>query len=151
MTLIAAPNEACPVDQRTAMTPANATKLIGFGADVHVESGLGSGCGYSDEQYREAGARVSTDRKNLFSQADLILRVHKPSIDEIALLKEGAIHVSFLDPFTERDLVRALQDRKITSISMEMIPRTTRAQKMDALSSQASLAGYVMEIGRAHV
>jgi len=150
MTLIVSPCETCPADQRTAMIPANAAKLIGCGADVLVESGLGAGCGYSDDQYREAGTLVSTDRQELFTQADLVLRIHKPTVDEIKLLKKGAIHVSFLDPFAERELIKALQDSQVTSISMEMIPRTSRAQKMDALSSQASLAGYVMVLQAAN-
>jgi NAD(P) transhydrogenase subunit alpha len=144
MTVIFSPYEVTPSDKRTAMTPANVGKLVGYGADVRVESRLGSGCGFSDEQYREAGAVVSADRQELFSQADLVLRVHKPTIQEIALLKKGAIHVSYLDPFSDRDLIQELRNRQVTAISMEMIPRTTRAQKMDALSSQASLSGYVM-------
>ncbi|MGW8312953.1 MAG: NAD(P) transhydrogenase subunit alpha [Desulfuromonadales bacterium] len=144
MTVIFSPCEVNPEDKRTAMTPANASKLVGYGADVRVESRLGSGCGFSDEQYREAGAVVSADRQELFSQADLVLRVHKPTIKEVALLKKGAIHVSYLDPFSDRDLIEELRNRQVTAISMEMIPRITRAQKMDALSSQASLSGYVM-------
>lgn len=144
MTVIFSPCEVYSEDKRTAMTPANASKLVGYGADVRVESRLGSGCGFSDEQYREAGAVVSADRQELFSQADLVLRVHKPTVKEVALLKKGAIHVSYLDPFSERDLIEELRNRQVTAISMEMIPRITRAQKMDALSSQASLSGYVM-------
>jgi NAD(P) transhydrogenase subunit alpha len=144
MTLIAIPNEISSRDKRTAITPENTGKLIRSGAEVLVEAGLGGACGFADEQYREAGAGVTDARETLLADADIVLRVHKPNVDEIAQLKRGAIQISYLDPFNERALVETLKDRRITAISMEMIPRTTRAQKMDALSSQASLAGYVM-------
>jgi NAD(P) transhydrogenase subunit alpha len=80
----------------------------------------------------------------MLGAADIVLRLHKPDIEEVAQLKPGSIHVSYLDPFNERELVAAFQKQNITAISMEMIPRITRSQKMDALSSQANLAGYVM-------
>jgi len=146
MTRIAIPNETSPKDQRTAMTPVNVGKLVRAGAEVQVEAGLGDGCGYRDEQYREAGAGVIGDRREMFESADLVLRLNRPTLDEVAQLKQGAVHISYLDPFNERGLVEALRDRQVSAVSMEMIPRTTRAQKMDALSSQASLAGYVMVI-----
>jgi NAD(P) transhydrogenase subunit alpha len=150
MTRIAILNEISSSDKRTAMTPVNVGKLLRAGAEVFVEVGLGTGCGYADEQYREVGARLSDNRQELCSAADLILRIHKPTVEEAALLKKGAVHISHLDPFNERDLVGVLCDRQVSAISMEMIPRTTRAQKMDALSSQASLAGYVMVIQAAN-
>ena len=150
MTLIAIPNETSDREKRTAITPDNAGKLVRSGADVLVEAGLGSGCGYSDEQYREVGARMTDARQELLGGADIVLRIQKPTIDEVAQLPQGALHISYLDPFNEQSLIKALENRQITAISMEMIPRTTRAQKMDALSSQASLAGYVMVIQAAN-
>jgi NAD(P) transhydrogenase subunit alpha len=144
MTLITIPNEIGPSDKRTAMTPANVGKLMRSGADVLVESGLGISCGFSDDQYRESGARMTDNPQTLFSEADIILRIHKPTAEEISQFKNGSIHISYLDPFNEQGLIKAFKDQQVTAISMEMIPRTTRAQKMDALSSQASLAGYVM-------
>ena len=102
------------------------------------------GSGFSDAEYTEAGETTSEDRDELFKSADLLLRLRKPEPGEIALMKRGCIHISYLDPFNERELVEALRDAGITAVSMEMIPRTTRSQKMDALSSQANLAGYVM-------
>jgi NAD(P) transhydrogenase subunit alpha len=129
-----------------AVNPATAKKLVRAGAEVQVESGAGVESGYSDQDYVDAGAVVATDRVTMLGQADVVLRLNKPSLDEVAQLKEGAIHISYLDPFNERELVEALQARKVSAISMEMIPRTTRSQKMDALSSQANLAGYVMVI-----
>lgn len=150
MTRIAIPNEISQHDKRAAMTPSNAGKLTQFGAKVFVEKGLGTGCGYSDELYRETGACVVADREELFATADLVLRINKPSLSEVKQLKPGTVHISYLDPFNEPRLVECLRDRRVSSISMEMIPRITRAQKMDALSSQASLAGYVMVLQAAN-
>ncbi len=143
---IAIPKETHPGENRVPIIPNDAKKLVRLGAEIVIESGLGTGSGFSDEEYQEAGASISSDRNELFSSADILLRLRKPEIEEIALLKDGAIHISYLDPFNEHGLVRAFKDAKVTSISMEMIPRTTRSQKMDALSSQANLAGYVMVI-----
>jgi NAD(P) transhydrogenase subunit alpha len=150
MAVITIPNEVSPSDKRTAMTPANVGKLVRSGAEVLIESGLGVGCGYSDQQYQEAGAKLANNHEDIFSKADIVLRIHKPTTEEINHLKKGALHISYLDPFNEQPLVESLRDRLVTAISMEMIPRTTRAQKMDALSSQASLAGYVMVLQAAN-
>jgi len=132
------------------MSPANIARLIRSGVEVLVEAGLGTGCGFSDDQYREAGATTTEDHKQIFSRADVVLRIHKPTMDEVKLLQSGSLHISHLDPFNEQELIASLKDRQVTAISMEMIPRTTRAQKMDALSSQASLAGYVMVLQAAN-
>ena len=89
-----------------------------------------------------AAKEIVEDRKEELAQADLVARVRKPPVEEVPLLKSGAMHISFLDPFNERDLINAFAGAGVTAVSMEMIPRTTLAQKMDALSSQANLAGY---------
>ena len=141
---IAIPKETHPGENRVPITPDAAKKLCRMGADLVVEAGLGAGSGFADSEYTEAGATVSSDRSELFSSADVLLRLRKPSSEDIGLMKRGCIHISYLDPFNEQELVTALKDAGITAISMEMIPRTTRSQKMDALSSQANLAGYVM-------
>jgi len=143
---IAIPKETHPGENRVPIIPDHAKKLCALGADLVIESGMGAGAGFSDAQYTEVGASVSPDRNELFRSADLLLRLRKPELDEITLMKRGAIHISYLDPFKEHALVNAFKDAGVTSISMEMIPRTTRSQKMDALSSQANLAGYVMVI-----
>jgi NAD(P) transhydrogenase subunit alpha len=143
---IAIPKETHPGESRVPIIPDTAKKLVRMGADVVVEAGLGYSSGFSDEEYTAAGASVSTHREELFRSADMLLRLRKPELSEIALMKRGSIHVSFLDPFNEHELIRAFVDAGVTAISMEMIPRTTRSQKMDALSSQANLAGYVMVI-----
>ena len=144
MTLVAIPNETSPTDRRTAMSPANIAKLVQSGVDALVEEGLGVGSGFSDDQYRQAGAMVTKNHEEIFSGSDVVLRIHKPTAEEAKLLKSGSIHISHLDPFNEKELIKTLKERQVSAISMEMIPRTTRAQKMDALSSQASLSGYVM-------
>jgi NAD(P) transhydrogenase subunit alpha len=141
---IAIPKETHPGENRVPITPDVAKKLCRMGADLVIEAGMGEGSGYTDAEYTEAGATLSTDRNELFSSADMLLRLRKPEMEEVGLMKSGCIHISYLDPFNEHELVEALRKQGVTSISMEMIPRTTRSQKMDALSSQANLAGYVM-------
>lgn len=141
---ISVPAETTANERRAALIPDTTKKLVRAGFDVVVQSGLGVEAGFSDESYTEAGATISTDRAGLLAAGDIVLRVRKPDIDEVSQLKQGSIHISYLDPYNERELVDALAKRGVSAISMEMIPRTTRAQKMDALSSQANLAGYVM-------
>ena len=143
---IVIPKETHPGENRVPITPDTAKKLCRMGAELVIEAGLGAGSGFTDAEYVDAGATVNPHRDELISSADVLLRLRKPELDEIRRMKRGCIHISYLDPFNERELVTALKDAGITAISMEMIPRTTRSQKMDALSSQANLAGYVMVI-----
>lgn len=144
--LIAVPRETWPGELRSALVPQNAKKLIASGFDVAVESGVGERAGFPDAAFAEVGVTVEPDRAGLLAKADIVLRVRKPDADDVASLKSGAIHISFLDPFNEKALVDSMAAKGVTAISMEMIPRTTLAQKMDALSSQANLAGYVTVI-----
>ncbi|EED32185.1 NAD(P) transhydrogenase, alpha subunit [gamma proteobacterium NOR5-3] len=141
---LAVPKETYPGENRVAMTPDTAKKLVRLGATIQIEAGMGVGSGFQDSEYVEAGAEIVADRAALISSADMLLRLRKPELDEIAQMKRGCIHISYLDPFNEHALVRAFAEAGVTAISMEMIPRSTRSQKMDALSSQANLAGYVM-------
>tara|TARA_S200000501_G_C20816406_1_gene740737 strand:+ start:49 stop:1257 length:1209 start_codon:yes stop_codon:yes gene_type:complete len=143
---IVVPAETEENERRVGLTPESVKKLVRLGFRVSVEDGIGEKAGYSNDEYSEAGSDISTDRDKLLSEGDIIARVRKPSIDEISKFKTGSMHVSYLDPYNESDLVDRLAQQGVTAISMEMIPRTTRAQKMDALSSQANLAGYVMVI-----
>jgi len=140
---IAIPKEVFPGERRVPMIPVDVGKLVKNGAEVEIQSGMGEGSGYNDEEYKKSGAQISSHREKLLSTADIVLRLRKPPLDEIKLLKKGTIHVSYLDPFFEKELIDKFVNVGISAISIEMIPRTTRAQKMDALSSQASLAGYV--------
>ena len=141
---IGIPKETHPGENRVPIIPDTVKKLCHLGAEVLIEGGLGLGSGFRDKEYTEAGANISPDRTALFSNSDILLRLRKPDLSEVALMKSGCIHISYLDPFNEQELVQALKERGVTSLSMEMIPRSTRSQKMDALSSQANLAGYVM-------
>ncbi|WP_261367653.1 Re/Si-specific NAD(P)(+) transhydrogenase subunit alpha [Aporhodopirellula aestuarii] len=147
---IGVPVETWPGELRTAIVPDNAKKLIRLGFEIVVQSGLGVASGFSDQQYAEAGASIEPDRNAVLSQSDIVLRVRQPEIDDLQSLKQGSVHISFLDPMNRRDLVDTMASRGATAISMEMIPRSTRAQKMDALSSQANLAGYVTVIQAAY-
>jgi NAD(P) transhydrogenase subunit alpha len=140
---IAIPRELNAGETRAAVVPDGVVRLVKRGAQVEVESGLGLGSGHADDAYTSAGATVTQDRRTLLSSADVILRLRKPALEEVDLLKAGCIHISFLDPFNEPELVNKLAGRGVSAISLEMIPRITRAQKMDVLSSQANLAGYV--------
>lgn len=144
--LIGAPKENFPGEKRISLVPSSVDRLIKKGAQVSVESALGAHVGISDEEYKKAGAVIQAHRNSLLSSADIVLRVRKPSLEEVKLLKKGSLHISFLDPFNEKALVDELAKNQISAFSMEMIPRTTRAQKMDALSSQTNLAGYVAVI-----
>jgi NAD(P) transhydrogenase subunit alpha len=144
--LIFVPRETHPNERRIPLVPDTAAKLGKKGVQFTVEAGLGSSCGFDDAAYEKAGATISADRQASLKSADMVLRLRKPPQEEVQLLKSGCIHVSFLDPFNEAALVDELAQRGVSAISMEMIPRTTKAQKMDALSSQANLAGYVAVI-----
>ena len=141
--LIGVAKETWPGEVRTALVPANATKLIKSGFSIAMQSGAGAAAGFTDESYVDAGVTIMNSRAEVMAAADIFLAVRKPDTDEVAQLKASAISVSFLDPYNEKALIEALAAKGVTSISMEMIPRSTRAQKMDALSSQANLAGYV--------
>lgn len=132
-------------ETRAAMLPSDAGRLVQLGAEVEVAAGIGRAINVSDEEYEKAGAKVSSDVKASLS-AEMVLRIGVPDVDDMERIGEGAIHVSLLDPFNNAEVVKALAARKISAISLEMIPRTTIAQKMDVLSSQANLAGYVAVI-----
>ncbi len=140
------PKETHPGEKRVPIIPDSIRKLVKRGAQIEVESGIGETINLSDEDYTKEGAEVSSDRSSSSSSADIVLRLRKPQKEEISLLKKGAIHIRFLDPFNETELINEFVNAGVSAISMEMIPRTTLAQKMDALSSQANLSGYVTVI-----
>lgn len=140
------PKETHSGEKRIPMVPIDVQKLVKRGAEIYVESGMGLPSGHSDEAYTKVEARITTERKDMLSQADMVLRLRKPPLEEVVLLKKGCIHISHLDPFNEYQLIKKMADQGVSSICIEMIPRTTLAQKMDALSSQASLGGYVAVI-----
>ncbi len=133
--------EADPEEARVAVTPQAAQKLVGLGAGVEVPKGYGAALGFADADYAKAGATL-VDEPNL-SRADVVVLLGKPNAELISDLKENTVLVSFLEPFQNGPLVKKLAEKGVSALCMELVPRTTYAQKMDALSSQASLAGYV--------
>jgi NAD(P) transhydrogenase subunit alpha len=139
---VAVPKEIGPGERRVALTPDAASTLVKSGLVVLVEKGAGAGAFHSDAAFEAAGARIVADAAALYGQADVVLKVQKPTIAEVDLLRQGTVLVSFLQALTSPDLVQRLAARGITSFGMEGIPRISRAQKMDALSSQANIAGY---------
>lgn len=146
MTKISFLKESPATENRAPLVPEIAKRFCALDCEVHVETAIGEKCFFADQEYRNAGAQIQTERKYLLSEGDIVVRLNKPEAQEIKFLKKGAIHISYLDPFNEWALIQALATQGVTSVSMEMIPRTALAQKMDALSSQASLAGYVAVI-----
>jgi NAD(P) transhydrogenase subunit alpha len=147
-------------ESRVAATPDTVKRLKGLGLDIVVEAGAGAGASIADEAYAAAGATIAPDATAALQDADIVLKVSRPmtaadGTDEVQGLKRGAVLVAMLDPYRNRDLVKALAAQGVTAFAMELVPRITRAQSMDVLSSQANLAGYkavldaTSEFGRA--
>ena len=139
---IAVTRERREGETRCAVTPETVKKLIGMGAAVTVESGTGAGSSIPDDDYAAAGATVARDTKAVLSGADIVLKVRGPTAQETSALKPGAIVIALLDAYRDKETVTALAGAGATSFAMEFVPRISRAQVMDALSSQANLAGY---------
>ncbi len=139
---VVVPRETAPAERRVALIPSSVGKLKAAGIDVSVESGAGSGALHPDGAYEQAGAAVVASIGQLMGEADVVCKVQAPTPDEARLLKEGSSLVSLLQPTADLDLIRALQDRKVTAFSLDLLPRISRAQSMDALSSQATVSGY---------
>lgn len=134
--------ELAPGERRVAATPETCKKLVAAGAQVVVERGAGDGARITDQAYADAGARIADDDRATLAQADLVLCVQPPSVDRIALMKPGAALVGSLQPQADEERAQALQSQRIVAFPLERLPRTTRAQAMDILSSQAGMAGY---------
>ena len=139
-------------EARVALMPESVKKLSALNASVHIESNAGLRAARTDDDYREAGAEISSDRETLLAGADVLAVVNRPSEQDFARLKRGAVVIGFLRPLDEPAAVLPAVDRGITTFSVELIPRITRAQAMDALSSMATVAGYkAVLIGAAHI
>jgi len=134
--------ETEPDESRVALVPESVKKLVSMKARVVVESGAGKESGASDADYEAAGASVSKDRAALVKAAEVLLAVNRPSPETVAQLNRGAVVVSFLRPLDEPLMLKPMIERGITGFAMELIPRSTRAQAMDALSSMATIVGY---------
>jgi H+-translocating NAD(P) transhydrogenase subunit alpha len=137
--LVGVANETAAGERRVALVPDAVGRLAGSGVDVAVETSAGVDAFFSDAAYEEQGARIV---EAVLGEADLVCKVQKPSPEEIGRLREGATLIAFLQPLANAELVSALAERRVTSFSMDSIPRITRAQPMDALSSQSTVAGY---------
>ncbi len=139
---IAVPRETLPGERRVALVPDAIARLTKLGLEVLVEEGAGAAAFYGDHAYVAHGARILPDPGALFAEADLVLKVQKPSIEEADRLREGCALVSFLQPHASLELVKRLAERRVTAFSMEAVPRITKAQSMDALSSMSTISGY---------
>lgn len=137
---IVAIRERAPNERRVALSPEIAKKLKALGAQVVIETGAGQGANQPDSIFPDV--EVTDDANSALQRADVLLTVQPPSLETIASLREGAIVIGFLAPHADAERIKALRDRKVTSFAMELLPRTTRAQAMDVLSSQAGMAGY---------
>jgi proton-translocating NAD(P)+ transhydrogenase subunit alpha len=138
---VCVPKELTPGERRVALVPDVAKKLVDGGFELLVQRGAGAEAGLLDPAYEEAGATIVPEARELLSAAGVVTKVQKPLRDEVAALPRGAALIGFLQPLTDAELVKALADAGVTSFAMEAIPRTTRAQSMDALSSQAVCPG----------
>jgi H+-translocating NAD(P) transhydrogenase subunit alpha len=158
--IVAIPKERRPGETRVAASPDTVKKLIDLGLDVVVEKGAGQAAAMTDEAYKAAGATIAKDTKTALEKADIVLKVQRPTgsddkTDEVALMKEGAVLLCILNAYNDKPLLDQLAARKVTTFGMEFVPRITRAQSMDVLSSQSNLAGYksvldaAAEFGRA--
>jgi NAD(P) transhydrogenase subunit alpha len=129
-------------EMRVAVAPEAVVRILKLGAKVTIESGAGEKAGFSDEAYEKAGASIAASSQSVLEQSQVVIRINPPTDLEISQLRSGQMLVSFLSPATRPDLLKQLKDKKITALSLESIPRTSRAQKMDVLSSMANIAGY---------
>ncbi|WP_151636778.1 Re/Si-specific NAD(P)(+) transhydrogenase subunit alpha [Noviherbaspirillum aerium] len=148
--VIGVPREVFPGEKRVATVPDVVEKLIKLGFSVTVESGAGDAANFSDDAYRAAGAQIVEGAANLWSSSDIVFKVRGPSPEEVGLIREGSTLVSFIWPAQNPELMQQLAARRVTVLAMDSVPRMSRAQKMDALSSMANIAGYRAVIEAAH-
>ncbi|HEX4480418.1 MAG TPA: Re/Si-specific NAD(P)(+) transhydrogenase subunit alpha [Rudaea sp.] len=138
-TTVGVVRESVPGERRVALTPDVAKKIKAKGADIVIENGAGNTASFPDATFKDVSTASARD---VLSRSDVLLKVQPPTLDEIGALREGTVVIGYLAPHQSPERTKALRDRKITSFAMELLPRTTRAQAMDVLSSQANIAGY---------
>jgi NAD(P) transhydrogenase subunit alpha len=148
--MIGVPREIFPGEKRVATVPEVVEKLIKLGFSVTVEAGAGDAANFSDDTYRAAGAQIAPDARSVWSNADIVFKVRGPSTEEVSLIRPGSTLISFIWPAQNADLMQQLAARQVTVLAMDSVPRMSRAQKMDALSSMANIAGYRAVIEAAH-
>ena len=139
---IGIPKENFKGERRVATTPDAAKELQKLGYEVSIESGAGDAAKFRDNAYEDAGVEVTASKQKLFEDSDIILKVREPDSDELQMLREGQVFISFLPPAQNAELLATFAEKNVTALSVESIPRISRAQKMDALSSMANIAGY---------
>src|ERR671919_1172432 len=138
---VAVPRETAPGERRVALVPETVSKLRDAGFEIRVERGAGEAAGFLDSSYEDAGAEL-VDRGSLLAGVGGVVRVASPSVQDAAALQSGTVLIGFLQPLTDADGIARLRERGVVAFAMESIPRITRAQPMDALSSQSTVAGY---------
>lgn len=136
------PAEIFPGEERVAATPKTVKRLLKQGFEVHIQHGAGIKANFSDKDFEEAGAKISGTAAQIYANSDIILKVKEPSIAEVDMMREGSVLLSYLWPAQNQALLQKLADQKVNAIAMDAIPRISRAQKMDVLSSMANIAGY---------
>lgn len=139
---IAVPKETVGGETRVALIPKMVATLIRDGHEVFIQEGAGLAASFGDDQYAGAGAKISSDASSLYEGADILVKVQRPNLQEVGMMREGSTYVGFLAPLDFPEVVEKMAKRRITSFSMEYVPRISRAQSMDALSSMATVAGY---------
>jgi NAD(P) transhydrogenase subunit alpha len=142
MTRVFVPQESRSNERRVAAVPETVKKMVAAGLEVEIQAGAGEGSGFLDADYEAAGGRIVPNAHAALKQADVVLKVSEPLVTEVDALRAGSVLMALLDPYRNLPMARRLAERGISSFAMELVPRTTRAQAMDVLSSQASIAGY---------
>ncbi len=140
--IVSVPKESAAGERRVSVTPDVAKRLAKQGIEVRVEAGAGEQAAYPDAAYADVGATVTADGAGIWSEGDIVVTVQKPTSEQLGRIKSGAVLIGVLQPLVDHDLVRAMANQKITSMSLDAVPRISRAQSMDILSSQATVAGY---------
>src|SRR5207253_3213445 len=148
---VVVPKEVAPRERRVALTPEGVAKFVALGCDVVVQKDAGSAAGFTDAAYQKSGATIGTDARATYAQANVILKVQAPQNDEIALIPDNSVLAGFLSPLTSKELLQQLAQKRISALAVELVPRITRAQVMDALSSQATIVGYKAALNAATV
>ena len=143
---ITVPKQSQPGETRVPIVPRVVKQLVALGAEVVIESGAGADSYYSDAEYESAGATVAKDVESLWSQGDVVTTIHPPTVEEAGEMHKGAVLLGMLAPLAHEEVIDALAEREVTSFSLEFVPRISRAQPMDALSSQANVAGYMAAV-----
>ncbi|MBA3705260.1 MAG: NAD(P)(+) transhydrogenase (Re/Si-specific) subunit alpha, partial [Bacteroidetes bacterium] len=136
------PAEISPSELRVAATPKTVKRLQKQGFEVYIQHNAGVKANFSDKEFEEAGAKIVSSASDIYSKMDIVLKVKEPSIEEVGMMKEGLVLLSYLWPAQNQDLLKKLADQKVNAVAMDAIPRISRAQKMDVLSSMANIAGY---------